>query len=99
MKNLLILVLFVVPNFINAQDKIYESFAGTRVINNHSVETLEKNNLEFIVAHKFGDIAGINGGVQNFFGFDNLADVRIAFEYGIIDNLDIGIGRSKKHPS
>ena len=80
---------------MNAQNKINETFAGTRVINNHSSEMLPKQSLEFIVAHKFGDIAGGNGGLQNFFGFDNLADVRIAFEYGIIDNLDIGLGRCK----
>lgn len=77
------------------QDRIYESFAGTRVINNHSNEMLPKQSLEFIVAHKFGDIAGAAGGINNFFGFDNLADVRIAFEYGVIDKLDVGIGRSK----
>lgn len=77
------------------QEKVTESFAGTRVINNHSNECLPKNSLEFIVAHKFGDFAGDNGGIQNFFGFDNLADVRIAFEYGILDNLDIGLGRDK----
>lgn len=80
---------------LSAQEKINESFAGTRVINNHSNEMLPKQSLEFIVAHKFGDIAGAAGGVQNFFGFDNLADVRIAFEYGVFDKFDIGIGRSK----
>lgn len=90
---LIISALMVVTAY--AQDRVYESFAGTRVINNHSTELLPKNNLEFIVAHKFGDIAGSAGGLENFFGFDNLADVRIAFEYGIIDKLDIGLGRNK----
>ncbi|MBK9593681.1 MAG: hypothetical protein IPO32_20040 [Crocinitomicaceae bacterium] len=74
---------------------VTESFASIRVLNNHSVEMIPKNNLEFIVAHKFGDIAGSRGGVQNWFGFDNLADVRIAFEYGITNNMNIGLGRSK----
>ena len=83
------------PAILIAQEKVYESFAGTRVINNHSTECLEKNNLEFIVAHKFGDFSGQNGGLSNFFGFDNLADVRIAFEYGIINDLTVGIGRNK----
>jgi len=78
-----------------AQTKIWDTFEGTRVLNNHSTEMLYKKNLEFIIAHKFGDIAGANGGLQNFFGFDNLADVRFAFEYGVSTNFDIGIGRSK----
>ncbi len=76
-------------------DAVLESFSGTRVLTNHSVELLPKRSLEFIVAHKFGDIAGDQGGLQNFYGFDNLADVRIAFEYGVLDNLDIGVGRNK----
>lgn len=74
---------------------ILESFSGTRVLSNHSIELLPKRSLEFIIAHKFGDIAGSSGGGQNFYGFDNLADVRIALEYGVIDNLDIGFGRNK----
>ncbi|MFT4600827.1 MAG: hypothetical protein ACI857_001004 [Arenicella sp.] len=78
-----------------AQNKVNETFAGTRVVNNHSSEMIPKRSLDFIIAHKFGDLAGASGGIQNFFGFDNLADVRFAFEYGIIDNLDIGLGRSK----
>ena len=88
--------LFMLGSGAVAQDDaVLESFSGTRVLTNHSVELLPKRSLEFIVAHKFGDIAGASGGLQNFYGFDNLADVRIAFEYGLMDDLDIGIGRDK----
>ncbi|MDG1913657.1 MAG: DUF5777 family beta-barrel protein [Crocinitomix sp.] len=88
--------LSVLGNGAFAQDEaVLESFSGTRVLTNHSVELLPERTLEFIVAHKFGDIAGASGGLQNFYGFDNLADVRIAFEYGVLDNLDIGLGRNK----
>ncbi|MBI3133382.1 MAG: hypothetical protein HYZ14_01795 [Bacteroidetes bacterium] len=76
-------------------DYVLESFAAIRVLNNHSIEMIPKRSLEFIVAHKFGDLAGSNGGVENWFGFDNLADVRIAFEYGITNRINIGLGRSK----
>ena len=71
------------------------SFVATRIINGHSTQTLSKGTLEFRVEHRFGDIAGSNGGVQQWFGIDNSSDIRIAFEYGITDNLMIGIGRSK----
>jgi len=88
--------LSVLGNGAFAQDEaVLESFSGTRVLTNHSVQLLPERTLEFIVAHKFGDIAGASGGLQNFYGFDNLADVRIAFEYGVLDNLDIGLGRNK----
>lgn len=72
-----------------------ETFSTTRVINGHSVETLSKKVLDFRIEHRFGDVAGENGGVQNMFGFDNAADIRFGFEYGLTDNLMIGIGRSK----
>jgi len=72
-----------------------ETFGNTRIINGHSVETLKKGVLEFRIEHRFGDIAGDNGGVQNFYGLDNSTDIRFAFEYGLSDHLMIGLGRSK----
>ena len=72
-----------------------ETFGNTRIINGHSVETLKKGVLEFRIEHRFGDIAGSNGGVQNFYGLDNSTDIRFAFEYGLSDHLMIGLGRSK----
>jgi hypothetical protein len=74
---------------------ISETFSSTRIINGHSIETLNKGVLEFRVEHRFGDIGGTAGGVQTMFGLDNSADIRIAFEYGITDKMMIGLGRSK----
>jgi hypothetical protein len=71
------------------------TFTGTRVINGHSVDVLAKGIMEFRIEHKFGDIAGANGGIQNMFGFDNLSDMRIALEYGVSDKFMVGFGRSK----
>lgn len=81
---------------LKAQDeKIEETFYSSRIINGHSNEVLEKNTIEFRVEHKFGDMFGTNGGVHQFFGLDNSADIRVAFEYGITDFLMVGIGRNK----
>jgi hypothetical protein len=74
---------------------VKETFQSTRIINGHSIETLRKGVLEFRVEHRFGDIGGLDGGIQNMFGFDNSSDIRIAFEYGLTDKLMIGLGRSK----
>lgn len=74
---------------------VQETFNGTRILNGHSVETLKARVLQFRIEHRFGDLAGANGGVQNFFGFDQAADIRFAFEYGITDNLMVGFGRIK----
>lgn len=78
-----------------------EPFSSTRVINSHSTETLKKNTLEFRIEHRFGDIAGpdangkVKANAETFFGFDNASDIRFGFEYGITDNLMVGIGRCK----
>lgn len=91
-----LLVLFCLALATNAQSqKIEETFSGTRVINGHSIETLKTRILQFRIEHRFGDIAGTNGGVQQFFGFDQAADIRFAFEYGISDKWMIGLGRIK----
>lgn len=70
-------------------------FPTTRVINSHSVEMLEKKSLDFKILHRFGDIAGANGGVSTLFGIDNASDIQISFEYGLTDKLILAIGRNK----
>jgi hypothetical protein len=75
--------------------KVKNTFNSTRIINGHSSETLEKGELEFRIEHRFGDVAGVNGGAQNFFGFDNATDIRFAFEYGLTKKIMLGLGRSK----
>ncbi|MDR6804694.1 hypothetical protein J2Y45_002998 [Dyadobacter sp. BE34] len=65
-------------------------FKGTRIINGHSVETVGKNNMDFIISHRFG---AINSGAGNFFGLDE-SQIRLALEYGLTDRLMVGLGRS-----
>ncbi len=73
----------------------FTTFRTTRVINSHSVETLYKKDLDLRITHRFGDIAGTNGGYHSLFGVDRARDVRIALEYGVTDNIMVGLGRSK----
>jgi len=84
-----------IPDTIFEQQELDYTFTGTRVINGHSVDMLPKGTMEFRIEHKFGDIAGTNGGIQSMFGFDNLSDMRIALEYGVTDKLMLGFGRCK----
>lgn len=65
------------------------TFKGIRIINGHSVETVGKNNLDFIIQHRFGPI---NQGIREFFGLD-AGVIRLGLEYGITDNWMFGIGR------
>jgi hypothetical protein len=104
-KSLILLLLFITgQSYSFSQDTLVEeeyaeeepkTFASTRIVSGHSVETLEKGIMDFRIEHRFGDIAGSNGGFQNMFGFDMLSDMRIALEYGITDNIMIGFGRCK----
>jgi hypothetical protein len=70
-------------------------FKSSRILNGHSPEVIRKKNLLMKIDHRFGDIGGVSGGIQNLFGLDNSADIRIGFDYGITDKLNVGIGRSK----
>lgn len=83
---------FVYDEDTNLVEGVFES---TRIINSHSTQTLSKGVLDFRVEHKFGDIAGDFGGVQTMYGLDNSTDIRLGFEYGLTDNLMVGVGRSK----
>lgn len=69
---------------------VESSFKGTRVVNGHSTKTRKKNELDFLISHRFGPV---NSGSYELFGLDQ-ANIRLGLEYGITDNLDIGIGRS-----
>jgi hypothetical protein len=83
-------------NSINGNDKNAPVviFKASRLVLSQSSETVKKNNLNFLVIHRFGDFAGKNGGGRIFFGLDAVADVYLGFEYGLTDNLNIDIGRT-----
>ena len=108
-KALYILFLMLLPAFIYAQnldslmanetsDSIIKpateytvaTFKSTTISNGHSVETLPKGVMDFVINHRFGTL---NGGVYEWFGLDN-ATVRIAFDYGLTNDLMVGIGHA-----
>jgi hypothetical protein len=66
------------------------TFKSTRIVNGHSIERMKKNQLEFRVSHRFGEI---NSGSYEFWGLDQ-GTIHLALEYGLNDWLEVGIGRS-----
>lgn len=72
-------------------EKVWNSFKSTRVINSHSMEMLPFGNLDFRILHRFGYL---NTGAENLFGLDNISSVRMGLDYAISDNLTVGVGRS-----
>ena len=76
-------------------NEVIQTFRHSRIISSHSVETLPARKLDFRIVHRFGDLAGDNGGWPTFYGLENAADVSIGFEYGITDRIMVGISRTK----
>lgn len=104
MKKFLILLVSLYAYVLNAQELldileseiptsteyVTASFKGTRIINGHSIENRKKGVLEFLISHRFGKISS---GEEQLFGLDE-SNIRFALEYGLTDDIMIGLGRS-----
>jgi hypothetical protein len=66
------------------------TFKSTRLINGQSIENTHKGSFDFLIQHRFGTL---NSGFNNLFGLDN-ASFRMGFDFGITDQLMVGLGRS-----
>ena len=71
-------------------DYTQATFKSTRIINGHSVENIGKGVLDVRILHRF---APLNSGIYNYFGLD-AASMRMGFDYGITNNIMVGIGHS-----
>lgn len=71
-------------------EKVTGAFKSSRVINGHSIEFLGKKVLDVRILHRFGML---KDGIGELFGLDQ-ASMRLGFDYGINNNLTIGVGRS-----
>jgi hypothetical protein len=69
---------------------VKNAFKSTRVISGQSMEFLRPGTMDVRILHRFGQL---DQGYKNFFGLDE-ASMRLGFDFGITQNLMIGIGRS-----
>jgi len=69
---------------------VKNAFKSSRVINGQSMEMIPRGALDFRILHRFGEVSG---GAYEFFGLDQ-ASMRMGFDYGILKNLSVGVGRS-----
>ncbi|MDP4263963.1 MAG: DUF5777 family beta-barrel protein [Bacteroidota bacterium] len=69
---------------------VKNAFKSPRVINGQSMEFLRPGTMDFRILHRFGQL---DQGYKNFFGLDQ-ASMRMGFDFGILKNLMVGIGRS-----
>ncbi|QHL89352.1 hypothetical protein GU926_05635 [Nibribacter ruber] len=66
------------------------TFKATRLLNGHTVQTNGAGALLFLISHRFGTL---NSGAYEFWGLDQ-ATIRLGLEYGLTDQLTVGVGRS-----
>ena len=62
------------------------SIAGMSTVTN-----LEAKNLNSVIMHNFGLVSS---GIEDFYGIDQGASVRLGIDYGVTDKLSLGIGRT-----
>lgn len=74
---------------------VLSTFKSPKLVLLQTNETQSKQNLTFWIAHRFGDIGGESGGSRSLFGLDAATDIHFGFDYGLTDDLTIGIGRSR----
>lgn len=104
-KTLLLLVAICCSMLLHAQKdkkndslKVYNTFKDTRVINTNSVETIKKRVMDIRISHRFGDFISdwkLENAWQSFIGLESAADVSIGVDYGITDDLTVGLFRTK----
>lgn len=75
---------------------VLADFKTTSVVNFHTVRGPAQKELLFSVKHRF---INVSSGLYDLFGLDAVQSARIGFEYGFLDNLSVGIGRSTREKS
>ena len=77
-------------------EKVSATFKGIKLINANTIETTKKKTLEFRITHRFGNMQlGKSASTHSLGGLDNASNIRFSLDYGLTDNLSIGLGRSK----
>jgi hypothetical protein len=70
------------------------AFAAGTLLNQQTTQNLKTNTLEFMMQHRFGNF---QNGYQDLLGVYGSANIRIGFDYGIIDRLQLGYGVTKNN--
>ncbi|MBX7240169.1 MAG: hypothetical protein K1X92_00375 [Bacteroidia bacterium] len=69
----------------------YQTFRSLRNVNSHNVETLPSGVMHYWIQHRFGLL---NSGIDDLFGLDLGASMRLGVDYGVLNNLMVSLGRA-----
>ena len=78
-------------NSSGEKDFVIAAFKTTRLIDQHTLETVGPRTLDFRISHRFG---AINSGSYSAWGIDGPANIRLGLEYSPNGRFMFGIGRS-----
>lgn len=97
MKTLVIVVVFLLSTILYSEEsgtkkKEYAppAFKGPDLIHMPTTGTIQKDILNFVFNHRFGNAKST---LYDFFGLDRGANTQISLDYGITDNFTIGLAR------
>lgn len=86
------------PGAKKTHEHVVTTFKENRIINAQTTETVKAKTFSFGISHRFGNIGvASNGGGHTLYGLDNISDIRFDFDFGITNNITLGIGRSKQN--
>ncbi len=74
-------------------DEPVEVFLTMSLISMATTSNLDQHNMNSTIMHNFGLVSS---GIEEFWGLDQGAAVRLGFDYGITDRLSVGIGRTSR---
>lgn len=74
-------------------EQVPEIFYGTRTVNLHTVKQMGHKVLAYRISHRFGSLR--EDQLYNFLGLDGPANISFMFDYGLTDNLMIGVARDQ----
>ena len=73
------------------KDFVSATFKATRLVNQHTLETVGARTLDFRISHRFGPV---NLGSYENWGLDGPANIRLGLEYSPTGRYMFGIGRT-----
>lgn len=77
----------------NEEFLTFATFKSTKIINLQSVEQTKKDELNFVISHRFGSL---NSGIVDLYGLD-YGSIRMSFDYGVTDDITVGLARSSSY--
>lgn len=81
----------------NMENPEQRNWKDIHLISVPTTKTVDQHHMEFAIMHRFSSMGKQSGGgAHNLYGFDVASDIYFNFEFGILKNLQVGIGRSRQ---